>query len=208
MCCGVDPARHDPRGHLNVTLLDKQGDAKLTEHAPALANYEKVRAFTLYDRCKPATASVREIAGPAPGDGAAKVFGAGRLGTARLGLGRLRGAEHLITPMRLARSARPAATHNGSRFGEPKRCREPDNVFNACPRQLDLADALVLVSSVKSKRAHTAPARSLYTSAWFCKVRDLVEASGGRWFVLSARNSLVPPDTASQTVWPGAESYD
>jgi hypothetical protein len=48
----VDPARHDPRRHLSVTLLDKQGDAKLTEHAPALANYEKARAFRLYDRCK------------------------------------------------------------------------------------------------------------------------------------------------------------
>jgi hypothetical protein len=52
MCCGVDPARHDPRGHLNVTLLDKQGDDKLTAYAPALANYEKARAFRLYDRCK------------------------------------------------------------------------------------------------------------------------------------------------------------
>jgi hypothetical protein len=46
---------HEPcrrRGHLNVTLLDKQGDDKLTEHAAALANYEKARAFRLYDRCK------------------------------------------------------------------------------------------------------------------------------------------------------------
>jgi len=41
------------RGRLNVArLLDKQGDAKLTEHAPALADYEKARAFSLYDRCK------------------------------------------------------------------------------------------------------------------------------------------------------------
>jgi hypothetical protein len=61
-------------------------------------------------------------------------------------------------------------------------------------KKLDLADALVLVSCVKSKRAHTAPARSLYASAWFCKVRDLVEASGGRWFVLSALYGLVPPE--------------
>ena len=50
----------------------------------------------------------------------------------------------------------------------------------------DLADALVLVSCVKSKRTHSVPARSLYTSPWFCKVRDIVEASGARWFVLSA----------------------
>jgi len=61
-------------------------------------------------------------------------------------------------------------------------------------KELDLADALVLVSCVKRKRAHSARARSLYTSAWFCKVRDLVEASGGRWFVLSALYGLVSPD--------------
>jgi hypothetical protein len=61
-------------------------------------------------------------------------------------------------------------------------------------RNLDLADAVVLVSCVKSKRTHPAPARSLYTSAWFCKVCDLVEASGGKWFVLSALYGLVPPD--------------
>jgi hypothetical protein len=63
-------------------------------------------------------------------------------------------------------------------------------------KELDLGNALVLVSCVKSKRARSAPARSLYTSAWFCKVRDLVEASGGRWFVLSALYGLVPPDAA------------
>jgi hypothetical protein len=38
-------------------------------------------------------------------------------------------------------------------------------------KKLDLAAALVLVSCVKSKRARSAPARSLYTSAWFCKAR-------------------------------------
>jgi hypothetical protein len=60
-------------------------------------------------------------------------------------------------------------------------------------KNLDLADALVLVSCVKSKRARPAPARSLYISAWFCKARDLVEVSGARWFVLSALYGLVPP---------------
>ncbi len=59
---------------------------------------------------------------------------------------------------------------------------------------LDLDDALVLVACFKSKRARSAPARSLYTSAWFCKVRDLVEASGARWFILSTLYGLVRPD--------------
>jgi hypothetical protein len=39
------------RGRLNLArLLDKQGDAKLTDHM--LANSDEVRAFSLYDRCK------------------------------------------------------------------------------------------------------------------------------------------------------------
>jgi hypothetical protein len=60
---------------------------------------------------------------------------------------------------------------------------------------LDLRDALVLVSCVKSKLPHPAPARDLYTSAWFRKARDLVEASGSRWFVLSSFYGLVDPNT-------------
>ena len=60
----------------------------------------------------------------------------------------------------------------------------------------DLGDALVLVSCVKSKLAHAAPARALYEpSAWFRKVRGIVEASGSRWFVLSSRYGLVRPTT-------------
>jgi hypothetical protein len=60
--------------------------------------------------------------------------------------------------------------------------------------RLDLDGAVALVSCVKSKRPHNSPARSLYTSAWFQKVRDIVEASGVRWFVLSSRYGLVAPD--------------
>jgi hypothetical protein len=59
---------------------------------------------------------------------------------------------------------------------------------------VDLRDALVLVSCVKSKLPHEAPARELYVSAWFSKVRDLVEASGARWYILSAYYGLVAPD--------------
>jgi hypothetical protein len=59
---------------------------------------------------------------------------------------------------------------------------------------LDLKDAIVLVSCVKSKLPHSAPARELYTSTWFSKVRDLVEANGARWFVLSSLYGLVDPN--------------
>jgi hypothetical protein len=62
-------------------------------------------------------------------------------------------------------------------------------------RDLDLSGAVVLVSCVKSKLSHSATARTLYTSAWFQKVRNIIEASGERWFVLSALYGLVTPDT-------------
>ena len=59
---------------------------------------------------------------------------------------------------------------------------------------LYLDGALVLISCVKSKLAHRAPARRLYTSAWFKGVRDLVETSGARWLLLSSLYGLVEPD--------------
>ena len=60
---------------------------------------------------------------------------------------------------------------------------------------LDLANSVVLVSCVKSKLPHSAPARSLYTSTWFQYTRDMVEISGARWFVLSSLYGLVAPYT-------------
>ena len=43
-----------------------------------------------------------------------------------------------------------------------------------------------------------ASALALYV-AWFLKTRDLVEASGERWFVLSSRFGPVAPDTEIDT---------
>lgn len=59
---------------------------------------------------------------------------------------------------------------------------------------LDFTHTIVLVSCVKSKLPYPAPARSLYTSTWFRKTRYIVEASGARWFVLSALYGLVSPE--------------
>src|SRR5215218_6302005 len=39
-------------------------------------------------------------------------------------------------------------------------------------QELEFRDALVLVSCVKSKLPNAAPAKSLYTSAWFSKTRS------------------------------------
>jgi hypothetical protein len=74
------------------------------------------------------------------------------------------------------------------------RRQEPVPSTRTLPKPFDLTGALVLVSCVKSKLGHPAPARELYTSAWFHLARDIVEASGVRWFVLSSRYGLVAPD--------------
>lgn len=53
--------------------------------------------------------------------------------------------------------------------------------------------AAYLVSCVKSKCKQACRAEELYTSVWFRKARRYVEASGCRWFILSAEYGLVPP---------------
>jgi hypothetical protein len=72
--------------------------------------------------------------------------------------------------------------------------RRADSPKTNC--DIDLSNALVLVSCVKSKLPHAAPARVLYTSAWFQKTRDIVEERNARWFILSALYGLVSPDAA------------
>jgi hypothetical protein len=51
-----------------------------------------------------------------------------------------------------------------------------------------------LVSCVSRKRTTPSPARDLYTSDWFLKAREFVEATGSPWFILSAEYGLVHPD--------------
>lgn len=51
-----------------------------------------------------------------------------------------------------------------------------------------------LVSCVKSKLDHPAPARDLYVSPLFRGARHAAERSCDRWFILSALHGLVPPD--------------
>lgn len=55
------------------------------------------------------------------------------------------------------------------------------------------ADAVILVSCVKSKLPHKAPARDLYTSTLFQGARRYAEQSGLRWYVLSSMYGLVDP---------------
>lgn len=53
---------------------------------------------------------------------------------------------------------------------------------------------VVLISCVKTKLPHAAPARDLYTSGYFKKMRRYAEASGKPWFILSALHGLVAPE--------------
>lgn len=78
---------------------------------------------------------------------------------------------------------------------QPSRSTLPSPSSAAAGSSLNLAGAIVLVSCVKRKLSHPAPARSLYCSPWFEKVRAIVDASGARWFVLSALHGLVSPET-------------
>lgn len=53
---------------------------------------------------------------------------------------------------------------------------------------------VVLVGCVKTKLGHGAPAKNLYVSDYFTKMRTYAEASGRPWFILSAEHGLVGPD--------------
>lgn len=50
-----------------------------------------------------------------------------------------------------------------------------------------------LVSCVSVKTAGRRPAAELYQSDWFRKARAYVEATGCRWFILSAEHGLLQP---------------
>ena len=50
-----------------------------------------------------------------------------------------------------------------------------------------------LVSCVSVKTAGRCPAAELYQSDWFRKTRAYVEATGCRWFILSAEHGLLHP---------------
>ena len=52
---------------------------------------------------------------------------------------------------------------------------------------------LYLVSCVKKKLSRRAPAKKLYASPWFRKVRTIVEATEKPWYILSAKHGLVDP---------------
>lgn len=54
---------------------------------------------------------------------------------------------------------------------------------------------VALVSCVKSKLAHPAPAKDLYISTLFKGLRKYAEESGDAWYILSAEHGVLHPDT-------------
>ncbi len=58
-----------------------------------------------------------------------------------------------------------------------------------------MTERIALVGCVKTKRKGTFPARDLYVSPLFLKRRAYVEATGVRWWILSAEHGLVAPMT-------------
>lgn len=53
---------------------------------------------------------------------------------------------------------------------------------------------IVLVSCVKRKLNHPAPARDLYVSTLFRAAREWAEREGDAWFILSAKYGLLSPE--------------
>ena len=58
-----------------------------------------------------------------------------------------------------------------------------------------MPETIALVSCVKQKQQRPAPARNLYTSPLFDKMRAYAKRSADRWFILSAKYGLLHPDT-------------
>ena len=58
----------------------------------------------------------------------------------------------------------------------------------------DTGTELYLISCVKTKSPEPAPAKDLYTSAWFRKARAYVEKKSRPWRILSARYGMVHPE--------------
>lgn len=100
-----------------------------------------------------------------------------------------------------ARSPGLAATQAAARLPRQMPVTQQDQAIGRETEQdeavaLDLSDALVLISCVKSKRSHAAEARDLYVSPLFTMARDLAEAQGAEFRILSARYGLVEPKKA------------
>jgi len=161
----IDPARADHATDITIRAGDVHREMHLSNAMPAVCSALGGRKFA-----ELADLSLLERRGPKNG---ANVYFRFTLLPSDYAK---RPAPPAVPP------ARPSARHSSVRVPRP----QPTSV-------IDLTEALVLVSCVKSKQPHDAPARELYTSAWFTKVRTIVEAKDSDWYILSATHGLVSP---------------
>lgn len=93
---------------------------------------------------------------------------------------------------RLDRAGAPVRQTN---YGVVSARRPTSQQRPASPAGLQYSDrTLFLVACVKTKAPTVQKARDLYRSSLFDGARRLVEATGCRWFILSAKYGLVEPD--------------
>lgn len=97
--------------------------------------------------------------------------------------------SHTPVPPRPTKSAPPRASQRPA-----TKTHHPQPSRGQRASIIDPGSSLILVSCVKSKLSCPAPARELYTSALFQKMRAYAENCGARWFILSALHGLVAPD--------------
>lgn len=107
---------------------------------------------------------------------------------------------HLSSFFPLALGQKPAVL--APRLGAMQRIVDLLDMFTAPPApqvppagsSVAVAADVVLISCVKTKLPHPAPARDLYTSDYFVSMRRYAEASRLPWFILSAEHGLIAPD--------------
>jgi hypothetical protein len=175
----VAPARAKGRAEITIRAGDVHQEMGLANRMPAVCSAIDSNKFNQLARVIPIGRR-----GPANG---ANVFFQFRLGPTKPAVSQGNvsfGQQAKENIRRFFQTLKPEVKSVATGPGEARR-----------PSDVDLTNAIVLVSCVSTKLDHPAPARSLYTSALFCKARDLVEASGARWFVLSSLYGLVAPDT-------------
>ncbi len=94
----------------------------------------------------------------------------------------------------LAKLGFTIGSENSTSVSPRARVRATPRMGGASADQTPTEPDIVLVSCVKSKLSHGAPAKQLYTSDYFTKMRNYAEASGHPWFIISAEHGLVQPD--------------
>jgi cytoplasmic iron level regulating protein YaaA (DUF328/UPF0246 family) len=57
-----------------------------------------------------------------------------------------------------------------------------------------MAEKIALVACVSKKAEDPQPAADLYQSAWFKKASAYAKQNSSRWYILSAKHGLIPPE--------------